>query len=94
MKTPEQAFEGEWDFNGSCAPAEGSTGIYGKFLGQQTFTLGCFQWIKRSRGNKLKQGKVQKRIKGFTSNPDEAYEKARQFCATKNSEITAKKSAE
>jgi hypothetical protein len=87
MKNSFDAYEGEWDFDGSCAPPEtGGTARYG---GQMTFTLGCFQWVRRGKdgnGVGLKKGKVTYRVKGSTSSPAEAYRKAREFCAKKNSQ--------
>lgn len=85
MKKPEDAHEGEWDFDGACAPAEGST--VGAFAGQQTFTLGCFQWVRRGKdgqGKGLKKGKVVYRIKGDVADSASAYERARAHCAKRN----------
>ncbi|MDO3431216.1 hypothetical protein QWJ46_00815 [Rhizobium sp. CBN3] len=75
-------YEGMWSFDGSCAPPENgvSRHLYG------TFTLGCFQWVKKSSGKGLKRGKVQHRVKGKTSDPKPAYEAAREYCAKKNSQ--------
>jgi hypothetical protein len=87
--------EGEWDFDGSCAPKEGSTKGY--FTGQMTFTLGCFQWVRRGKdgqGSGLKKGKVQYRVKGHVSETDEAYRKAREYCAKKNAQIEKQQSIE
>lgn len=85
MKRPEDAREGEWDFDGACAPAEGSSvGAYGA---QQTFTLGCFQWVRRGKdgqGKGLKKGKVVYRIKGDVTDSAAAYERARAHCAKRN----------
>jgi len=79
-KTPETAREGEWDFAGACAPNEAT----GFISGQETFTLGCFQWVKMARGKKMKPGKVQHRIKGTRDDIAGAYARARAFCAEKN----------
>lgn len=86
MKKPEDAFEGEWDFDGSCAPAEGSAGNEA-WPGQKEFSLGCFQWEKRRKGDGLKKGRVQYRVKGQTGpRAQEAFEKARAFCDKKNTQ--------
>lgn len=83
----ENVYEGKWDFDGSCAPNEDGSGS--AFYGQETFTLGCFQWVRRGRDGKgkgFKRGKVQKRIKGRVSDPATAYRQARAFCEDKNAE--------
>lgn len=84
MKKPEEAYEGEWDFDGSCAPNEDGSGR--TFQGQETFTLGVFQWEQMKSRKGLKKGKVQKRIKGTVSKEGiaDAYAKARSFCAERN----------
>lgn len=78
-------YAGMWDFDGSCAPAENDVNL-GRWSGQETFTLGCFQWQAKSRGKDLKKGKVFYRINGRTSDPKPAYERARAYCAKKNAE--------
>lgn len=87
MKSEKDAYEGEWDFDGSCAPPEhggySSQGIH------ETFSLGCFQWVRRGKdgnGIGLKKGKVQYRVEGRASSPAAAYKGAREFCAKKNKE--------
>ena len=81
MKTRKTACEGEWDFSGAWAPKEdGSTPIHN---GQQTFSLGCFQWVKAKSGG-LKQGKIMWRVKGQVSEPRSAHEAARAYCAKRN----------
>lgn len=76
------AYEGKWDFDGSSAPAEGQSS--GTHPGQETFTLGCFRWVRRAKGTGLKRGKVEHRVKGRVDDSAAAYEKARAFCAEKN----------
>lgn len=86
MKLEKDAYEGEWDFDGHCAPSEDGSS---RNVPYETFTLGRFQWVRRGKngnGSGLKKGKVMYRIKGRCSSPAEAYEKARQFCKKKNSE--------
>jgi len=83
MKLESEAYEGEWDFDGSCAPPEDGKEI----TWNHTFTLGCFQWVRRGKegnGKGLKKGKVMYRVKGYTDNPKAAYQKAREYCARKN----------
>lgn len=92
MKNPKDAYEGEWDFDGSCAPPE--TGGYSGQGTYETFSLGCFQWVRRGKdgkGDGLKKGKVSYRIKGWVSSPAEAYQRARKFCAAKNNAIAEAK---
>ena len=68
---------GEWDFDGSCAPG-------GSYAGWQTFSLGIFQWVPKSGGKGLKRSKVTRRVKGYTSQPEEAFAKARTIVAELN----------
>ena len=75
-------YEGMWDFDGACAPPE--DGGRATFSGQLTFTLGCFQWVKRSKGKALKRGRVTYRVNGHVESPKTAYEAARAYCARKN----------
>ncbi len=84
MKDAKDAREGDWDFDGACAPPE--TGSRGKWSGQETFSLGCFQWKRCALGQGLKKGKTTYRIKGRCDNPAPAYESARAFCSKKNAE--------
>lgn len=67
----------EWDFDGACAPGGG-------WATHLTFSLGIFQWVPKSGGKGLKRGKVIKRVKGYMSAPDEAFEKARGIVAGLN----------
>lgn len=78
-------YEGMWDFDGSCAPPE--HGGAARWASQETFTLGCFQWVRRGKdgqGKGLKKGRVQYRVKGRNSSPAEAYATARAYCEKKN----------
>jgi hypothetical protein len=92
MKNEKDAYEGEWDFDGSCAPGEdGSWSGAGTY---ETFTLGCFQWVRRGkdgRGVGLKKGKVMYRIKGYVSAPKAAYLSAREYCLNKNAQQALRK---
>lgn len=85
MKQESEAYEGMWDYDGSCAPNRDGTGT--AWHGQETFTLGLFQWVRRGRdgtGEGLKRGKVQERVKGYVGLAHEAYDKAEQICAERN----------
>jgi hypothetical protein len=82
-----ERYEGMWDFAGSCAPPEHGA----RLTSQETFTLGCFQWVRIARGKKLKKGKVQYRVKGNASDPAPAYVAARAYCAKKNAMLEADK---
>lgn len=87
MKNEKDAREGEWDFDGSCAPNENGSSL--RNTQYETFSLGCFQWVRRGKngtGEGLKKGPVKHRVKGFTDRPAEAYQKAREFCARKNAQ--------
>lgn len=86
MSDTNTIYEGMWDFAGSCAPPEdGSRGSV--FPGQLTFTLGCFQWVRRSGSKKLKRGRVTYRVNGHVESPKVAYEAARAYCAKKNARL-------
>jgi hypothetical protein len=54
----------------------------------QTFSLGIFQWLPKAGGKGLKRGKVVQRVKGQTSEPEPAYERARAIVV----ELNAKES--
>ncbi len=85
MKRHDEAYEGEWDFDGSCAPKEDGSNS-GRHT-YETFTLGCFQWVRRGKdgqGKGLKKGKVMWRVSGRTDAPAEAYRIAREYCAKQN----------
>lgn len=76
-----EPFEGKWDYDGSCDPTKGHG-----WGSMETFTLGCWQWVRRGKdgkGDGFKAGKVAYRIKGRVNNPQEAHDKARAFCARK-----------
>lgn len=86
MKTEETAQAFEWDFDGSCAP--GRTNY--QYI---TFSLGCFQWVPRASLKGLKRGPVAKRIRGYSSHPEEAYARAKAYCDemnAKRAEVEAK----
>ena len=71
---------GEWDFDGACDPAKGYMPA-----GQQTFTLGIFQWIPKAGGRGLKRGKVVERVRGSVYDAEAVREKARDRVAFLNS---------
>lgn len=70
-KTPETARPYEWDYDGSCAPGRPESSGW-----METFSLGIFQWVPTKDGKRLKRGKVVKRIKGRSFNPEECYKRA------------------
>lgn len=61
---------GDWDYDGACCP----NGVCD--FGQQTFSIGIFQWLPKSSGKGIKRGKVIKRISGLSSHPEDVYAKA------------------
>lgn len=63
----------EYDFSGSCRPVNGQA--YCKF---NTFSVGIFQWLPGKKG--LKKSPVKVRVRGYSSNPEMVYEKAREIC--------------
>jgi hypothetical protein len=70
-----------WDFDGACKPIGVSFGHY------QTFSVGIFQWIPTVDNKGLKRGKVAKRIRGWTSEAEQVYERARAECVRRNSQM-------
>jgi hypothetical protein len=83
--TEQEPYAGMWDFAASCSPGTSA------WRSQITFTLGIFQWEARLSGHGLKRGKVQLRVKGYTGEPERAFEKARAICAERN---TVKRASE
>ena len=82
-----EPYEGMWDFDGSCAPAE--DGSWPTRYQPETFTLGCFQWERKASGKGLKKGKVSYRVKGRGEDPAPVYAAARAYCARKNARVSA-----
>lgn len=68
---PEQA--GRHAYFGSCAPGEGG------WSGQQSFSLGVFEWLPKSRGG-VKKSKIKVRVSGQVSDPEPVYERAKAIC--------------
>lgn len=46
---------------------------------QNTFSVGVFQILPKANGNGTKRGPVMVRVKGYMSNPDAVYAKAREI---------------
>jgi hypothetical protein len=63
---------GDWDYDGSCAPR-------GYMDGCLTFSVGIFQWVLTNDGKSIKRGKAVKRIKGYSSNPGDVYDRAEYY---------------
>lgn len=71
---------GKHDFYGSYSP-QGGTHCFG---GQQTFSVGCFQWLARpTRYVHLgpRCGTVKVRVSGPVGKQDQVEAKAREICA-------------
>lgn len=79
MKTALTAKPYEWDFDGSCVPDGPQS-----FSGQETFSVGIFQWIPTKSGTSLKRGKVVKRIRGHVSEKHKVIADARNECFRRN----------
>lgn len=63
-------------FDGSCAP-----GGAAHFGSQQIgFSVGVFQWLPKSDGKGLKRSAVKIRVKGWVSDAERVYAKARELC--------------
>lgn len=65
---------GKHDFDGNCAP--GAPGVL-TYSGQETFSVGIFEWVQRSGGTGCKRGPVKVRVKGRFADPEKVYAKAR-----------------
>ena len=61
------------DYSGSCVPGK-------HYTGQQTFSVGIFQWLPKSSGKGLKKSAVKFRIKGNVNNAENVYKRAKEFC--------------
>ena len=68
----------QFDFDGSCKP--GGRAAWNSI----TFSVGIFQWVPKSGGKGLKRGKVIRRIRGYSSNPESVYVEAKRLCAELN----------
>ena len=83
MQDPKPKAAGTWDFRGAYAPEPMNDGTYRGGSGDN-FTLGCFQWVPKSRGEGTKMGRVTYRVKGSRYSPAKAFTHAKRFCAEKN----------
>ena len=45
-----------------------------------TFSLGIFRWLLKASGKGLKKSAVMYRVKGYTSNPEPVYKRAKEIC--------------
>jgi hypothetical protein len=70
----------EFDFDGMCIPGESITP-------NVTFSVGIFQWVPTKSGKGLKKGKVVKRLKGLSSDPNELFERAKAQVEKMNREM-------
>jgi hypothetical protein len=64
----------QWDYDGHYDPAKPQR------FHSDTFSVGIFQWLPKKSGGGLKKGTVHKRIRGYTSQPQEVYNKAQAEC--------------
>ena len=64
---------GDWDYDGYCVPGHEYS------VGRLTFSVGIFRWVARASGKGIKRGKVMQRIRGYTSNPQEVYDRAEAY---------------
>lgn len=87
----EEKYAGMWDFSGACAPTRNADGTFSFPSGiyYETFTLGCFQWEKKSSGKKLKKGRVRYRVNGTRHDPQAAWDAAKAYCDKKNAQVAA-----
>jgi hypothetical protein len=64
---------GDWDYDGWCRPK--GPGAHWN----NTFSVGIFKWIPKAHGSGIKRSAVVKRIRGYSSNPQEVYDKAEEW---------------
>ena len=46
----------------------------------KTFSVGIFRWLLKVSGKGLKKSAVMYRVKGYTSNPEPVYKRAKEIC--------------
>lgn len=73
--------EFEFDYDGSCAPEKFKAKGW-SIAPNQTFSVGIFQWIPKKYGEGLKRSRVMKRMRGYSNQPEELYERAGKYVAT------------
>lgn len=83
MKNSDNKLAYEWDYDGACSPA--ALG----HAGQETFSLGIFQWIPKANGGGLKRGKVIRRIRGRCDNAAAVFDVAIALCKSMNESTQA-----
>ena len=67
---------GKHDFDGQCRPK-----IKYHFDSLRTFSVGCFEILQRKDGRGTKRSGVKVRVRGYVSNPEAVYARAREICA-------------
>jgi len=68
----EKAYKHDW--SGSCRP-------HGMcYMANRTFSVGIFQWVPQKNGKGLKKSAVKYRIKGYSSFPNDVYDRADEVC--------------
>lgn len=75
MKPVEPGTVGTHAFSGSYDPDSWEI----THFPEQTFSVGCFEWISRSGGG-VKRGKVKVRVKGRIDAKEHVYERAKVVC--------------
>ena len=65
------------DYSGSCAPQYAGQQV---LTMQNTFSVGIFQWLPKASGKGLKKSAVIVRVKGYISEPEKVYQKAKEIC--------------
>lgn len=64
-----------FDYDGSCRPNNANV----SHGWNNTFSVGIFQWVPMASGKGLKRSAVVHRIRGYSSNPQEVYDKAEKW---------------
>ncbi len=64
------------DFSGSYASPNRC-----EYFTNETFSVGCFQWVKKANGKGLKKSAVKFRVKGPSSAPELVFNAAKEICS-------------
>ena len=70
---------GTHGFDGKCAPSARES-----WSGQETFSLGIFEWVPKASGKGVKRGPVKVRVRGSVSSPRGAYRRAEAIASALN----------
>ena len=73
-KSGTRKVSGKHDYSGNSTPKSEY------YYGNNTFSVGIFQWVPKTSGKGLKKSPVKIRVKGYSSDQDQVYRLADIFC--------------